>query len=331
LTSRTSVDVLVVGTSIDPHIEAVTSLLPGQLVVARLDVDQYPCDRALTISLSSCHRHIDLEQGQDRVDLTSAKVVWFRRFGPPVLATDVPSEYRRFCLAEAEHLLDGVISLLRPSVWINEYWSTRRASTKPYQYSVAADVGFVTPQTLITNSASSAAEWIANRSEIVAKTLSTPIITDDDDERGFALTHVLSDSDKSDLQPVSVTATQFQDLIDVGYELRITSIGDKNFAVRIDSEAAEVQGVRDWRSEKIKSRYSWCELPSDVDEMLTRLHRALGLSFAASDLIVDEHGKHYFLETNPHGRWRWLEKALGSSPITEYFAEYITKGTMAGI
>jgi hypothetical protein len=320
---------LVVGTSIDPHIEAVTSILPGKLAVARLDVDQYPCTRALTISLNACHRHIDLDLGEDSVDLTSATVVWCRRFGPPVLAADVPSEYRSFCLAEAEHLLDGVISLLRPVVWINEYWSTRRASTKPYQYSMAAEVGFDTPQTLITNSPSSAAEWIAKRSAIVAKTLSTPMIRVDDDERGFALTHVVTDIDKSDLQPVSVTATQFQDLIDVGYELRITSIGDKNFAVRIDSEDAEVQGVRDWRSDTIKSRYSWFELPRDVDERLTRLHHALGLNFAASDLIVDEHGAHYFLETNPHGRWRWLEIALGSSPITEFFAEYIAKAATA--
>ena len=245
------------------------------------------------------------------------------------MADTVPSEYRRFCLAEAEHLLDGVVSLLRPAIWINEYWSTRRASNKPYQYSVAAHVGFVTPQTLITNSPTSAADWIANKAEIVAKSLSTPVLTHDDDERGIALTHILSDSDKSDLQPVSVTATQFQDLIDVGYELRITSIGDRNFAVRIDNEADEVQGVRDWRSEKIKSRYSWYELPSDVDKRLTQLHRALGLSFAASDLVVDKHGKHFFLETNPDGRWMWLEEELGSSPITEYFAEYITIGTKA--
>ncbi|RDH78722.1 hypothetical protein DVS77_08800 [Mycolicibacterium moriokaense] len=226
-------------------------------------------------------------------------------------------------------MLDGVFSLLAPAVWINEYWSTRRASAKPHQYAVAAHVGFDTPQTLITNSASCAAEWMANRAEIVAKTLSTPVITDDDEERGIALTHVLSDSDKSDLQPVSVTATQFQDLIDVGYELRITSIGNRNFAVRIDSDVVDGQGVRDWRSAKITSRYSWYELPRDVDERVARLHRALGLSFAASDLIVDRRGKHYFLETNPHGRWRWLEKALGSSPITEYFAEYITKATKA--
>ena len=86
-----------------------------------------------------------------RFDTNNVKVVWFRRLGQPVIPQSVPERYKKFCLAECNHLLESMLSILTPDHWINEYWSCRKVSLKPWQYKVAAQAGPRTPVTLTSN------------------------------------------------------------------------------------------------------------------------------------------------------------------------------------
>jgi hypothetical protein len=196
---------------------------------------------------------------------------------------------------------------------------------KPLQYREAAKVGLKTSDTLVSNSPGIVRDWLSSRPDVVSKTLSSPIISIDDDVRGFSFTHVLDDVDREELDAVAITPTQFQNLVRPSYEVRVTSIAGRHFAVRIDSDQGESLGVRDWRSERISTTYSWWDLPLQVEHALNALLLRLGLSYAASDFIVTEGGEYIFLEANPHGAWLWLEDALEDDRITQAFAETISK------
>jgi hypothetical protein len=146
-------DILVVGTSIDPHIDAVLQHIPPELTTVRFDVDKFPSDHQLSLDQTGAEPQIFVtEDNAKAVNISEPDVVWFRRLGQPGLSSSVPDKYRQFCLGEADMALEGMLSLVKPKAWVNEYWSTRRAANKPYQYSVAKDVGLGIPDTLITNS-----------------------------------------------------------------------------------------------------------------------------------------------------------------------------------
>ncbi|MBD2830248.1 hypothetical protein ID875_25555 [Streptomyces globisporus] len=48
-----------------------------------------------------------------------------------------------------------------------------------------------------------------------------------------------------------------------------------------------------------------------------------GLSYAASDLLVDSHGRWYFVDCNPAGQYRWLENELPDLGITQALAQLL--------
>ncbi len=83
------------------------------------------------------------------------------------------------------------------------------------------------------------------------------------------------------------------------------------------------EGVRDWRSERLTTTYSWFELPDSIERQLTELLRVLGLDYAASDFIVTEAGEFYYLESNPHGAWLWLEEKLDAPLISRAVADFL--------
>jgi hypothetical protein len=317
-------DVLIVGTSIDPHVDRVIEKLAPHLNIARLDVDRYPVDSSIDVAIGrGGGRAVFRGSGGEALGLDHVPVGWFRRLGKPGLHPQIAEEYQSFAMAEANHTLESVLELAGVHSWVNAYWTCRRASVKPRQYAMARSLNMHVPETMVTNWINSAREWLSAREHAIAKTLSAPVVFSGDQSRGFSFTHVIDEVDRQNLSQVAVTPVQFQELVSPEYEVRVTTAFGKHFAVRIDSDVSESKGIRDWRSERISTEYSWHELPSDVSESLGRLLDSLGLTFAASDFIVTGDGRYFFLEANPHGAWLWLEDELGDDRITAYLANSI--------
>ncbi len=113
--------------------------------------------------------------------------------------------------------------------------------------------------TLVTNAPNLAHVWLNLRPEAVSKTLSSPIVFDDDTARGFSFTRVLDAADRRELDSVAVTPTQFQTLIDPAFELRVTSIGSRHIAVGAcpgfpDGCCVLIMPRFLWRCEGLRSR-----------------------------------------------------------------------------
>lgn len=103
---------------------------------------------------------------------------------------------------------------------------------------------------------------------------------------------------------LSYTAHLLQGRIKAAREARAVVVGEKVFAVAVDSPDV---GEVDWRATYGSHHYEWIELPTAVNAQLVGLHRRLGLVYGAADLILDaDTGQWTLLETNCSGEWGWL-------------------------
>ncbi|WP_367133302.1 MvdC/MvdD family ATP grasp protein [Saccharothrix sp. HUAS TT1] len=320
-----SVDLLVIGTSVDPHISAVLQRLGGDISVCRLDVDRFPREQAATLAFDTFGDYrVLVHEGNVQWDVTRPKVAWFRRLGKPGISKGLHPAYLDFATGEVEQTIEGLLSIVRPGKWFNDFWGCRKAGNKPLQYLTATEHGLNLPDTLITNSANSAREWIKRQGEVVAKTISRPILTTDKSELGrtFAYTHRLTREDIAHLAQVATVPCQFQPLIKGRKELRVTTVGEQHFAVEVFSSDTEPDRF-DWRATATTCEYRMGELDLSTAQKLTSLLEAFSLPFAASDFIVGEDGTLVFLESNPHGAWMWLEAFVPGLDITGEVARWI--------
>jgi MvdD pre-ATP grasp domain len=311
-------DLVVIGTSIDSHIDAVLAALPRSVVVCRLDVDRFPTARSLTLTPCDDRRVVFRDEAATWL-LDACPVAWFRRLGQPGLDPRVRGSQRSFALEETEQTLAGALDLINPQRWVNAYWPARRAAIKPWQYHVIGSLGIPFPPTVVSNDASTVREWAAGQ-QLLYKTLSSPLLEPDAETRQFVFTSPAGEADLRDDSAIALTPCQFQVPVAPQYELRITTIGRRHIAVRIDHDPWDATEPSDWRAHPGRLSHSTYDLPGFVVDQLDALMAALDLQYGASDWIVNTDGTHTILEVNPHGAWRWLEDVLPHLGITAAIA-----------
>lgn len=310
-------DLLVIGTSIDSHVGEVLRLLPKDLLVERLDVDRFPVEHRLEVELSA---H-DSQATLDGHSITEPGLCWFRRLGQPGVHPALDDGTAKWVRGETEQALTGMLSVIRPRTWVNEYWACRRASAKLLQLKEAALVGLATPKTLVTNDHRGVDLFIAGTGPIIYKTLHAPVI-DYGEHSTIVFTTGITSLTPQIVAAIPVAPCQFQPRLEKSFELRITSIFGRNIAIRIDSQET-IDGALDWRAGAHEAKYSRFDLPDEIDRKLSLLLESLGIEYGASDFVVTQDGEFIFLEVNPHGAWLWMENRLGESPITQAIADAI--------
>jgi hypothetical protein len=309
-------DVLVVGTSVDPHIAAVLEQSPPQADVCRLDIDRFPTGFELTVRPGKKPR-LRLETSTDAWVLDDVPVAWFRRLGQPGLDERVTGGRRAFALGEIEQTLTGALDLLRPGRWINEYWAARRAAIKLWQYEAIIALGIPFADVIVTNSGAAVREW-SERRPVIFKSLHSPLVVaaDDSSPARFVFTSPVTAGDLDDDEAIRLAPCQFQQRVEAAYELRITTVGKRHFAVRIDHDPWPPTDTADWRAHPDRIITSEAEIDAEISDQLDRLFDLLGIQYGASDWLVEPNGRHVLLEVNPHGSWLWLENEIPDLGIT---------------
>jgi glutathione synthase/RimK-type ligase-like ATP-grasp enzyme len=102
-----------------------------------------------------------------------------------------------------------------------------------------------------------------------------------------------------------------QDYIEKDFELRITVVGEKVFACRMDTQKSSKSKEDFRRYDLDNTPHTAFTLPLDIEDRCRLLTRRLGLYFGAIDMIVDPKGSYHFLELNPNGQWLWTEDLAG--------------------
>jgi hypothetical protein len=279
--------------------------------------------RVDTNRLGTPRRHFGFDNGEAflRYDnlvvrAGNVKAVWARRFARPDVVEQANPEYRDFVARELTDVTEGFLDTIS-SPRMNSYEADRRAGNRLIQSALARKIGFVVPDTIVTQDAEQASAFIGRFSTTITKAISFGIITSDHDE----VAHTSRINGTSNLAGLAGCPVLIQPEIKKKHEWRVTTVGQKVFAARTKRGAAVDQ--LDWRrSEDVGNIFEKADLPRDVYDRLLLLCERSGIQFGAHDLIEAPNGDFYFLETNPAGQWGWLEIHLGL-PIGEAIASWL--------
>ncbi|MGK9118318.1 hypothetical protein [Olivibacter jilunii] len=239
-------------------------------------------------------------------DLSSVKSVLFKRV-PTKFNIPIDDEDRAYLVNERKHFFEGLYLTLEKAKWINPMFATHIAERKLFQLKVASKIGLKIPKSILTNKLSLALNFLDNNPLSIIKPISNGLQIVKDKAYSIYTTAITKDIFKElQLEETFGTPVFLQERISNNYDIRVTIVGEKIFAVRIGKEG---DGV-DWRKPEVKKEYKLIDLPITLHQKLLKLNEYFGMIYSAIDLILTPEGEYIFLEINPVGEWVWLEKEL---------------------
>jgi ATP-grasp ribosomal peptide maturase len=318
------VTVLVLTQRLDPTADLVIRELQQRgTPVLRCDPGDFPESVELTAHVSPAGAVTGtLRSGERQVDLEKITAVYHRRPTPHRAHPGLDHGEGSWSVREAAAGFGGVLAALdRP--WVNHPDLNRAAAHKPRQLVAAARAGLTVPESLVTNSADTAQLFAGARGRTVYKAMTGGPDTTGAPVRASALYTTLVTPDE--ITPgVARTAHLFQEWVDKAYEVRLTVIGQRLFATRIDAHGQKAR--TDWRSDYRNLSYRAVEAPADVVRAVHRLMSGFQLAYGALDFVVTHGGRWVFLELNPNGQWGWLQLATGQ-PIAAAIADHLRESS----
>ncbi|OLT28783.1 hypothetical protein BJF83_14200 [Nocardiopsis sp. CNR-923] len=256
------------------------------------------------------------------VDLSDIGAVYHRRCPPFDLPEAMNADEQRFARVEGRFGLGGVLASLGAH-WVSHPSTMADAEYKPVQYAAAVRAGLELPPTWVGNVPESTSAFLARQGGAgVYKPLGGAFHVEGCRTQ-VVYANRITDTEELRDSALALTAHCFQQWVDKDYEVRVTVVGTRLFAVAIHatSEAAYV----DWRTDYASHRYEVVEVPDTVREGLERYMRAFDLTYGAADFIVSPDGSWTLLEVNPNGEWGWLAHHC-DLPIGQTIADLLEKG-----
>ncbi|APU19492.1 ATP-grasp ribosomal peptide maturase [Actinoalloteichus sp. GBA129-24] len=286
----------------------------------RFDLADFPESLSLDARLVDGRWDGRLRTGGGVCDLDAVRGVWYRkpsRFAPHKGMTDTEQQW---AVVESRMGFGGLLAAL-PCRWINHPHRNAVAGVKPGQLVVAAALGLTVPESLVTNDPNEAREFVAAQPDgAVYKSFHGGTGTESGRMTALYTTPVNAAEITDGVQRA---AHLFQARVPKAFEVRVTVVGDRLFAVRIDVDS-EI-GRQDWRADHAGHTYTVITPPGDVTTRIHELMQHFDLIFGALDFVVTPADEWVFLEINPNGQWGWLHTALGL-PIPSALADALTMG-----
>lgn len=255
-----------------------------------------------------------IPKNEPQVNLNEIKSVWWRRPYPIVIEPNLKDRAgREFAVNEWNTALSGIWHSM-DCLWVNDILADERATHKTLQLAIARQIGLSTPETLITNSPSSALSfWENHQGNLIFKAFSGSDI-------GWGETRPLKRDFLQYINSVRFAPVIFQEYIDPATDVRITIIGNDVFTAE-----AKVD-INNYQFDFRMSNVSWKEhhLPDSISDLLLKYMRKLGLEYGAIDMRIKS-DDYWFLEINPAGQYLFGELDAGL-PISESMAKHLSRG-----
>lgn len=305
--------------------------LTSDYVVLELRRRKLPFHRLNSERFSDAKVSFDPRRGEDAwliefngtvIDFAAVCAAYFRRPGTPSVPEDVKQgAARRYCEVEWGAALASALNSLGER-WLNSPLAILAAENKPRQLSIACDLGFAVPDTLVTNDLRQA-QCFLTKGASVAKPLRETLLEEDGEER-VIFTSRLDELTGTDEARVAAAPVIYQREIQKRSDIRATVIGDAVYAAEILSQGHD-ETKTDWRrGSRPDLPHRHHELPDDLHMKCVRLVREMGLRFGAVDLVLDRKGNYWFLEVNPNGQWAWIENRTGM-PLTKAIVDELER------
>lgn len=312
--------VLILSQSDDIHSDIVeNNLSEKKISVLRINTDKLEEDEVL-FDLSIDKRESSVFLKRKRYKLSSISSVWYRRpRQPQMLIPDL--DQKKFAEDEMGELLLNFYFHLNHAQWVSALPCLEKARRKLPQLLAAKRVGLRVPRTCVTNFPERVRSFYHKcGKKIVYKTLKRPVLG----KIQSVPTSLLTKDHIDQIDSIKYSGGIFQEYIEKEYEIRVTVIGGKLFAVKIDSQISDESKI-DWRESVAleKVPITAIRLPSKIESKCMTLVKNYGISFGAIDLIYAPNGDYVFLEINPNGQWYWVEY-FTRLPLTESIVELLT-------
>jgi glutathione synthase/RimK-type ligase-like ATP-grasp enzyme len=209
--------------------------------------------------------------------------------------------------------------------WVPGTPGALRDAEKLRQLTLASQLGFTTPDTLVSNDPDDVLAFYSQHAgRIISKRAAFSRIQEDGDH-AYRYTERMSRRDLGYIDAIRFCPMIFQEYVPKDFELRITVVGDDVFAAAIYSQQSN-HAKHDWRRyDHYRTRYDIHDLPDDVGKLCRLLTKRLQLSFGAIDMIVTPAGEYVFLEINANGQYLWIEEQTGL-PITSSIVDLLISG-----
>ncbi|NBE50495.1 ATP-grasp ribosomal peptide maturase [Streptomyces boluensis] len=286
--------------------------------VVRLDPGRDPHEgAALTARYRTGDRSGTLRTPSRALDLDQVRSVWTRRPSPFEGPPELSGQEREFAASQSFWGVGGILASLPGAHYVNHPWRNRAAEYKPAQLAAAGRSGFLLPSTLITNDPEQAREFTAAQAGgAVYKPLWNTRYQADGEAQQVWVREVRPYEINA---AVAVCPHLFQARVDKAYDVRVTAVGGRLFAVRIDSPDL------DWRQRQSLMECTPITVPDRVAHAVAAYLDQCQLAFGAFDFAVTRTGDWYFLECNPNGQWAWQPDAV-TGAIAEAIADRLEHG-----
>lgn len=264
-----------------------------------------------------------LARRQRSLESRECSGVWWRRPDLSLLVQSgsldrveeevIQDQWRAFLL--------GLDSVPGPK-WISSPGAIRAAEDKALQLALARQLGMEVPETLWTNSLSSARRLLDDNGGVIAAKSVASAWWEREGAGWFVFAGRIQREDLPSERKLAAAPVALQAPIDPKRDVRVTVVGSQALAaIRVDEpEATGGSGAvpLDWRRGADRP---WLPhaLPDEVGIRCVELVASLGLQFGAIDLLLDPSGRYWFCEINPNGEWGWLQRS--GLPIAEALAD----------
>ena len=263
-----------------------------------------------------------LDLGEGSLAAEEVTAVWWRRSVAPVIPSGRSPGEMAWAAGEALAAWEGFWEAV-DAHWVNTPGANAKAESKPAQLRAAKRLGMSVPPTLITSSRAAARSFMEVEGNVVCKALRSGLIPGGNGDR-VLYTQRIDPETLGALEELGPEPYLFQALVDKTADVRVTVIGERVFACRIDSQSTPGTSV-DWRQGLAEDlHHEPIELDGPTIRRLRDLTAGFGLRFAAIDLAVDREGGYVFFEINPNGQWAWVEQLTGQ-PLAAALADELLR------
>lgn len=286
-----------------------------EVPVVRLDPADFPATVTVKARFDGFGLVGELRTATRGVALDGVRSVYWRRPGPYAASEGLEEQDARWCTEQARYGLGGILASLPGAHYVNHPWRNRAAEYKPAQLSTAARCGLHVPPTLLTNDVADARRFVAEHGPVVYKPLYN---TDFLDSKGHGMTVWVEEVALEELDAgVGQTMHLFQRRVDKVADVRLTVVGSRLFAVRIDGSPG-----LDWRRHYDDLAYTLIDTPPDVAKGVYEYLAAFGLTYGAFDFGLDNSGTWHWYECNPNGQYAWFPHPI-TDRITSAIADQL--------
>ncbi len=321
---RRSPAVLIVSDASDAHVSPVVEAIhrAGGVPVL-LDLAEVPSEVSISVGHDPEGRWgARLERrGLSRILPPGLSSVWWRRPRAYGLHRGLVGNPRTFALRQVHEAVIGVWSAIGAR-WVNDPWRDQQGSHKLVHLSLAHDLGFDLPRTLVTTSPEEARTFLdrLGPNGCVRKSLSPT-------EAHCPPTRAFTREDAESLEALRLSPVILQERVP-GVDLRVTVVGDEVFSCEID--ARDTRSPNDFRPVFRECRVARAALPASVEKLARKMMTRLGLTYGAFDFRRGEDGRVVFLELNPAGQWLFVEQRT-AQPIAAALARVLCQGDGAAL